>query len=527
MKKQVSFFTMLMSILSLVIIMGTSCKKDLYEGPITAPYGSNFWTSQSAVEQASLAMYGQLRGALTSSGSYFINGDLVSGTFVPKSGQWNYQYYKASNNPPFNFATNYYLEDLQDWSRFYRIIAQANLILQNVPKMDASLFKSEATRNSYISEALFIRAYTYFYMIRIWGDPVYVNKTFDDVDYGKIPPIARTAENVVLDSCINDLKVALGSLVYAGGDPTQSIRANKGTVSALMAHIYAWKHDYSNAHIACQDVIKNGGYTMEPIVTYTNIWKGQTSNESIFELPMKFSANDRNFSGQYANNPNGDYRSWAEAQFDFFGQFLKGPIVDNRNNQCWLSPDNGMVDWFYDHADARYKTIWTHMPASNGDVAGYMLLKYANFTYQKPNSIDPSKSTQPFINNNLVLLRLSDIILLDAESLASINDLEGARKAVKLTEDRAGVKTYLGPSNTYDMLNEIVKERGRELFGEGQWYYDLIRTQQAQSWLAAVGYPTDGRTNPVNKGYYWPLDMAKLFPYDNLLTQNPWWTTHK
>jgi hypothetical protein len=77
------------------------------------------------------------------------------------------------------------------------------------------------------------------------------------------------------------------------------------------------------------------------------------------------------------------------------------------------------------------------------------------------------------------------------------------------------------------MLDEIVMERGRELFGEGQWYYDLIRTQEAQSWLEAVGYPSNGRLSKTNKGYYWPLDMGTLFPYDNLLTQNPWWATHK
>jgi len=514
MKKQFSFFKIGVWSLTAFIFIGTSCKKYLYEAPITSTYSAAFWTSQTGVEQASLAMYGQLRASLRSGGSYFINGDLCSGVFIPMAGQWNYQTIKSSNNPPFNFSYVPYLEqDLQDWSRFYRVIAQANLILLNVPKMESSLFKSEAVRNSYIAEALFVRAYTYFYMIRIWGDPVYVTKTYDDVDYGKIPPIARTPESKVLDSCINDLKTAAASLPYGGGNTANTIRANKGTVSALMAHIYAWKHDYANAHSACQDVINNGGYTMEPMATYTNIWKGQQSNESIFELPMQYNASDPNFTNQ---------GSWAEAQYGFFSTFVKGSVVDNKSTQCWLSPDNGIVDWFYDYADARYNKVWTHVPASGGDVAGYMLTKYSNFLYQRPDT-----KTSPYFNNNLVLFRLSDIILLDAEAMASTGDLNGARTAVAKTEDRAGVNTYTAPTNTYDMLDEIVMERGRELFGEGQWYYDLIRTEQAQTWLEAVGYPANGRVNNVNKGYYWPLDMGSLFPYDNLLTQNTWWATHK
>lgn len=511
MNKKYSFLKYFLPIL--VLILSISCKKFINEPPITSTYGSAFWTSQSAVEQASLAMYGQLRASLRSSGSYFINGDLTSGAFVPASNQWNYMTIRAANNPPYNFSYVPYLSDLQDWSRFYRVIAQANLVLQNVPKMSSSLFKSDADKNKFIAEAYFIRAYTFFYITRIWGDPVYVTKSYDDVDYGNIPPIARSKENVVLDSCIADLKIAASLMSFAGGDVSKTIRANKGSVSALLAHIYAWKHDYANAHIYCQEVINKGGYALQPMASYTDIWKGQTSNESIFELPMQYNENDQNFSGQ---------GSWAEAQFGFFGTFLKGDVVDNAKGNCWISPDNGMVDWFFDYADNRYNTVWTHVAASNGDPSGYMLTKYTNFQYQKPDT-----KTLPYINNNLVLFRLSDILLLDAESLASTGDLVNARKALSKTEIRAGVATYLDPTNAYDMLDEIVMERGRELFGEGHWYYDLIRTEAAQTWLEAVGYPGNGRVNATNKGYYWPLDMGTLFPYDNLLTQNPWWATHK
>src|SRR6476659_9352871 len=125
MKKQFSFFKISVPLLVVIILTATSCKKYLYEAPITSTYGAAFWTSQSAVEQASLAMYGQLRASLRSGGSYFINGDLTSGVFIPKGGQaqWNYQTIKASNNPPFNFSYVPYLEDnLQNWSRFYRVI---------------------------------------------------------------------------------------------------------------------------------------------------------------------------------------------------------------------------------------------------------------------------------------------------------------------------------------------------------------------------------------------------------------------
>ena len=496
-----------------ICILSVSCKKYIYQAPIDSTYGSEFWTSQASVEQASLAMYGQLRSSLRSNRSYFINGDLASGNFVAQGDWWNYTSISATSN--FNFSYVPYLEgDLQNWTRFYQLIAQCNLILQNVPQMPTSLFSNEAAKNAYLGEALFMRAYAYFYMIRVWGDPVFVTRTYNDVDYGNIPPLARTPEAQVLDSCIAGLKIASGYLSYNGADPSRSIRAGKASVHALLAHIYAWQHDYANAHAACMEVMNNGGYELEPMSTYTNIWKGQASSENIFELSMKYDPNDPNFKDQGA---------WAEAQFDFFGgTFLKGSMVNNVSSSCWVSPSGGFVNQFFDTAaDARYKAILKPVTANGGDLSGYLMIKYSNFNYG-----EPDKELYPYINNNLVLFRLSDIILLDAEALASTGDLAGAAADLKQTEERAGITSYQTPITQYDMMDEIITERGRELIGEGQWFYDLIRTEQSQGWLEHVGYAAD-RVSPANKGYYWPLDMGTLFPQDNLLTQNPWWATHK
>jgi hypothetical protein len=247
--------------------------------------------------------------------------------------------------------------------------------------------------------------------------------------------------------------------------------------------------------------------------TYKNIWKGESSNESIFELSMKYNPNDPHF------NSGSD---WAEAEFGFFGVFLKGSIVDNRKTSCWIANAGGIADVLFDTAnDQRAKQILNLVNASGSSPKGYMLLKYTNFLYQNADNKSGS-----YIDNNLVLFRLSDIILLDAEALAYSGDLEGARNDLKLTEDRAGITSYENPTTQYDMIDEVVMERGRELIGEGQWYYDLIRTEPTQGWLEYVGYQA-GRVTPEQKGYYWPLDMGTLFPQDNLLTQNPYWATHK
>lgn len=511
----------------LVYISG--CKKQLSMGPIDAPYSENFWISQASAEQATVAMYGQFRACLRASNGFgvdknipkhFVWGDLTAGLFdVGESTSYVGDYFaSAENNPPWDFAYHPYWEALTDWSNFYQVIALSNLILQNTPKIPESSFQDPTAKNKYIAEAYFIRAYSYFYITRVWGDPVYVSTSYNDVDYGRVPPIPRSPEAQVLDSCLRDLSIADAYLNYSGGDPSLTIRANKGSVEALKAHIFAWKHQYDSAHYYCEQVINNGGYSLEAMSDYKNIWNGQSSRESIFELPMTFNSADPNFTSE--KNPD-----WIEAQFNTFAFFIKSPILpDNIRTNSWTIPlENPVFQAIFGDStseDLRLRNILSFQQEGDGDPAGYVLLKYTNFAYQ-----NPGLQTGEYINNDMVLLRLADIILLNAESLASLGRIEEARNQLKLTEMRAGIDYYEYPDNQYDMMDEIVAERGRELMGEACWYYDLIRTNQAQGWLEYIGYPTE-RITPENKGYYWPINMQLLFPYDNLLTQNPWWTSH-
>jgi hypothetical protein len=40
----------------IIVLLGSSCKKYIYQGPITSTYESSFWTAQTSVEQATLAI---------------------------------------------------------------------------------------------------------------------------------------------------------------------------------------------------------------------------------------------------------------------------------------------------------------------------------------------------------------------------------------------------------------------------------------------------------------------------------------
>src|SRR5699024_1407441 len=76
---------------------------------------------------------------------------------------------------------------------------------------------------------------------------------------------------------------------------------------------------------------------------------------------------------------------------------------------------------------------------------------------------------------NQIVFRYADAILLYAEALAELGQDENkARELLNIIRDRAGAS--LRTSSGEDLRDDIYWERVRELQGEGQYFFDLVRT---------------------------------------------------
>ena len=148
------------------------------------------------------------------------------------------------------------------------------------------------------------------------------------------------------------------------------------------------------------------------------------------------------------------------------------------------------------------------------------MYKYHNVIYQ-----NVITQTSPYISNNLVIMRLAGIILLRAEALTKLNRPAEAVSLLNEIRERAGLDDYTY-TNEQALYYEIMDETGRELFGEGHWYFDLLRS----GLLTDPGYDfyidSYSPTRIQNGGGQWPLNLNTLSGEDPLLVQNSWWAAH-
>ena len=305
-----------------------SCSKYINLEPEDATYDEVFWKTGANVDKALAGAYGSFRTALKQDAGHFVFGDLPADAFwLDGDHFWNYTDILRQKNFHFSYAP--YLEaTVWNWTRFYKIINQCHLIIENTPGIPVSNFPGgEEEKNQSLGEAYFMRAYTYFYMTRIWGDPVVTKESLKDPT--KVMPIARTPESEALDYCIEDLKKAADLMLPNGESGKDKSAASKGAAWTLLAQVYAWKHDYANASKYCDMVIQSGGYSLEHGQNFSNIFKGN-SVETIFEVFMKH--DDAN----------------KEASADFFGIFLHDPLIkDKPAYQAWV-PNWDMTEYLYD-----------------------------------------------------------------------------------------------------------------------------------------------------------------------------------
>lgn len=552
-----------------------SCKKILEQEPKNSTYADVYWQSVRDCESAVAGNYSLLRASFAAGTcmSYYMYGDAETSSSTYFTMNYTGDGLEGIQGGDFKFKYN--IESLGNWVRFYKVIAMSNTILKQVPKIDDALLQKDVAdvteyKNKVMGQALFIRALTYFEMTKVWGDVPIVTEAYDDPLTA--PQLPRSDRMVVMKQIEDDCHQAIGMLNWGYDNVSErAVTANKGSVYALLAHLYLWRattanlsskdpvmEDVNSADTTLQTLTTLGGYTLQDTTKYGDQFIGR-SPESIFEINMSENTQEGTaahiglyfLTEDYVNGYGFNPRLWVPQSyanthykvdrvgegFDYWWDgtdyvwtefivkgetyFIKatnqqvdiGDVYYASSSPGWAYVYNADVDDFdyllvggfaNDDKDVRFRN----------NFSGTVCKKYRNIIYRNPGS-----QTAGFLSNNMILFRLSDMKLLQAEVALYKNDLQKAADIINFFRDRNNSSSArLTAADTKDkLMYEYMIERGREMYLEGHLYFDLMRTRMFTefiSWLSESRF--------AQGGFFWPID-PELFKDNRFLTQTSYW----
>lgn len=396
----------------------------------------------------------------------------------------------VSNAETYDILSQYYTNSLTKddggtWGSFYSYIFRINSLLEGVT--GSSQIPTNLS-NQIIGEALFLRAFMYFYIVNLYGDAPIILEANAQQNSNK----SRSPVNLVYQQIISDLEKAkdLLSQDYVGSDlvskTEERIRPNRNVALSLLARVYLYSKKWEVAEKYSTEVIGDPRNQLEEV----NSAFLSSSHEAIWQLQsVSIGFNTLDALTFILAEGNG-----APA----------GPNSDGR--PVYISKEL-LVD--FQNTDLRRRN-WIDSVIVNNETY-YYPIKYKVWLFGEP------------ITEYLMVLRLSEQYLIRSEARAMLGKINGENSAVadlNIVRNRAGLNKIL--NSTQDKIqSEIMAERQRELFTEmGHRWLDLKRTEvidlrmsnvallKGASWSSYKAlFPipvTDIQRNPSFKGHQNP-----------------------
>lgn len=428
-------------------LMASGCKKSFLEQtPADALTPGQALSNVGSLKNALNGVYANLRSATLYGRDLPVMGDLMADNSfieIQNSGRYlpQYQYSVA--------VSDGVAADI--WSASYAGILRANQIIDaNVTSAGVDAIKAEAYA---------LRGLLYFDLVKVFAKSFTVDPNALGVpvvlhyDPYKLPSRNKVSE--VYTQIVNDLKAGMQS---AGAYQT-SARLSKYAIEGLLAKVYLYMGDYTNARTASLDVINNSGFTLVSAAKLKDYWSNPAASTDKVETMFEVDADVVN------NNSSDDLAA----------------IYENGYSDIYAS--QGLYE-LYSATDKR-KTLLVEGTTKSGADA-IVVDKYPN-----ANNAD---------RDNIKVMRLSEVYLIAAEASASSNESEARMYLNELVAERD--PSFMGYNSTgAALLNDIVTERRKELAFEGDRLFDLNRlNRDINRTPNPQGIPAGVNNIPANDG---------------------------
>ncbi len=500
----------------------SSCSEFLAEEDPSNVTPETFFTIPEHAESAINAIYDNLRLFSGDAGIFSQNFQLLealSGTSKTETAQ------NSNLNNLYGFSyTGDNLHLTQWWRELYNGISNANLAIDKIPGMPPSLSESERTK--WLGHAYFLRAWHYFYLVRLWGEVPLITKPVYELSSPDIYA-SRTAVSLVYDQIVSDLLLA-----ESAGLPfkDESGRASQGAIKSLLAKVYLTMAGYplnkgteyfQKAADKANEVIASKEFELFDTYNELHLLENKNKKEHIFMVQYSIEGKQIN-DMQALFHPNIKNMSAYDTEIGttiptpaFYNSFEPGDKrTINQKGYFYSSYFTGGNEGYYDLVD---QYIFKHFDWVANGVPG-------------PNPGDKGTSGSAKSELNWPLIRYAEVLLIYAEGQ---NEASGPTTevlaALDSVRDRAGLPTpALGNIDQVALRELIWQERWHELCFEGITWFDMLRLRKiyvpsSNTFTDFVGGQLTPTITLEEKHLLLPLPTSEVRNNPSLGNNNPGW----
>ena len=453
-----------------------SCSDDyLSPTPESAVSAAGYYTTEAQLESGLINMYDGLQGVNSTSSNdnhstqvEFYVTEMRSDNTRTKSSEGEPEQFENFTVEPTNGIVGDYYRSV------YNTIYRANIVLENLGVASA------AAAASFEGEAKFVRAYSYFQLVRLFGDVPLVTSVIgpDDTDV----QFTRVSTSEVYNLIVSDLETASASL-----DDTYRTRASKSAAQALLAKVHLTLGNYSAAQSLCESVM-NAGFALEP--NFKDVFFTEDNSEVIFAIG-------------YINDDAKDSQNISAEWLNAVGRTAGVNYVTDEAVAALdaLGGDRTAYSYRIDPVQSEQRQVVKYLPDGDASLG-----------------IDPTSSDATLAGNDWIVLRYADVLLMHAEAImgSGQNTVDASAIAsFQQVRDRAGLTATVSEITKSSLLDE----RRVELAFENQRLFDLIRLGFAQSVLS--DFATNNGFSFTPNDLLLPIPNNEIGLSNGLLTQNP------
>jgi starch-binding outer membrane protein, SusD/RagB family len=339
------------------------------------------------------------------------------------------------------------------WLATYNNIRNANIVLQklgvtydpsagsiNLGKVDIAI--SDTIRRQLAGEALFIRGYHYFNLVRLFGG-VFVVHTPTSATEAKT--INRSSVADCYKLITTDLSTAasyMGSLNFAKTAAANKGKATSWAAKALLGKVYLTLNRKADAITQLQDVITNSGHALQS--TYASVFAITNELNSEILFTIRFKAGGLGLGTTFGND---------------FAALNSGSTIINGSGRGFNYPTLELDSAFL-ATDTR-KAV-----AIGGYGTGTAAQSYVKKFLNQVVLTDDGEADFP-------ILRYSDVLLMMAEAQGYT---PASTTLINQVRTRTGLGNLPATVNTVDLFElALANERRFEFAFENQRWFDLLR----------------------------------------------------